>query len=212
MIIFFLTRAFSVEEVREVIWYSDGDKSPGPDGFNFKFLKVCWDIIKIDIMNFLHEFFESATLPKAFTASFLTLIPKKDHAQALSEYRPICLVTSMYKLLSKIMAGRLKQVLGKLISKVQSAFVPNRQILDGVLVINELLDLAKRRKDKCLFFKVDFERAYDTVNWQFLDYMLGRMGFADRWRRWIQACVFHSSMSVLVNGRPLGSYAKSGGQ
>jgi hypothetical protein len=70
-------------------------------------------------------------------------------------------------------------VIGKLISKVQSAFVPNRQILDGVLVINELLDLAKRRKDKCLMFKVDFERAYDTVNWQFLDYMLGRMGFAD---------------------------------
>jgi hypothetical protein len=85
----------------------------------------------------------------------------------------------MYKLLSKILAGRLKHVIGKLISKVQSAFVPNRQILDGVLVINELLNLAKRRKDKCLMFKVDFERAYDTVNWQFLDYMLGRMGFAD---------------------------------
>jgi hypothetical protein len=88
-------RAFSEEEVREIIWSSDGDKSPGPDGFNFKFLKVCWNIIKVDIMNFLHEFFVSAKLPKAFTASFLTLIPKKDHPQALSEYRPICLVTSM---------------------------------------------------------------------------------------------------------------------
>jgi hypothetical protein len=115
----FLLRAFSVEEVREVIWSSDGDKSPSPDGFNFKFLKVCWDIIKNDVMNFLHEFFASATLPKAFTASSLTLIPKKDHPQALSEYRPICLITSMYKFLSKILAGRLKQVLGTLISKVQ---------------------------------------------------------------------------------------------
>jgi exonuclease III len=201
-----LMKAFTVEEVREVIWSSDGDKSPGPDGFNFKFLKVCWDIVKDDIMNFLHEFFVSATLPKAFTASFLTLIPKKDHPQTLSEYRPICLVTSMYKILSKILAGRLKQVLGKLISNVQSAFLPNRQILDGVMIVNELIDLAKRRKDKCLLFKVDFERAYDTVNWQFLDYMMRRMGFVEGWRKWISACVFNSSMSVLVNGSPTSDF------
>ncbi|GAU13879.1 hypothetical protein TSUD_262060 [Trifolium subterraneum] len=90
--------------------------------------------------------------------------------------------------------------MGKLISEVQSAFLPNRQILDGVLIVNELIDLAKRRKDKCLFFKVDFEPAYDTVNWNFLDYMLTRMGFAEGWRRWIRACVFQSSMSVLING------------
>jgi hypothetical protein len=199
-------RAFSLEEVKEVIWCSDGNKSPGPDGFNFKFLKVCWDIIKHDIMNFLNEFFGSATLPKAFTASFLTLIPKKDHPQALSDYRPICLISSMYKILSKLLAGRLKHVLGKLISHNQSAFIPDRQILDGVLVVNELIDLAKRRKDKCLFFKVDFERAYDTINWQFLDYMMSRMGFADGWRRWIKACVFNSSMFVLVNGSPTADF------
>ncbi|MCI07590.1 LINE-1 reverse transcriptase like, partial [Trifolium medium] len=142
----------------------------------------------------------------AITASFLTLIPKKDHPQALSDYRPICLVSSLYKILSKVLAARLKKVLGKVISKVQSAFLPNRQILDGVLVVNELLDLAKRRKDKCLFFKVDFERAYDTVNWNFLEYMLVRMGFAEGWRRWIRACVFQSSMSVLVNGSPTADF------
>jgi hypothetical protein len=201
-----LMAPFSVVEVKEAIWSSDGSKCPGPDGFNFKFLKVCWDIIKGDIMDFLHEFFSSANLPKAFTASFLALIPKKDHPQGLADYRPICLISSMYKILSKILAGRLKLVMGKIISKVQSAFLPNRQILDGVLVVNELLDLAKRRKDKCLMFKVDFERAYDTVNWNFLDYMLGRMGFADGWRRWIRACVFQSTMSVLVNGSPTGDF------
>ncbi|PNY01857.1 cysteine-rich receptor-like protein kinase, partial [Trifolium pratense] len=197
-----LMAPFSLEEVREVIWCSDGNKCPGPDGFNFNFLKACWDIIKGDIMEFLSEFHGNAFLPKAITASFLTLIPKKDHPQALSDYRPICLVSSLYKILAKVLATRLKKVLGKLISKVQSAFLPNRQILDGVLVVNELLDLAKRRKDKCLFFKVDFERAYDTVNWNFLDYMMVRMGFAEGWRRWIRACVFQSSMSVLVNGSP----------
>jgi exonuclease III len=158
-----LTAPFSLEEVREAIWCSDGNKCPGPDGFNFNILKACWEIIKGDVMAFFSEFHSNAILPKAFTASFLTLIPKKDHPQALSDYRPICLVSSLYKILSKVLATRLKKVLGKLISKIQTAFLPDRQILDGVLVVNELLDLAKRRKDNCLMFKVDFERAYDTV-------------------------------------------------
>ncbi|PNX59439.1 cysteine-rich receptor-like protein kinase, partial [Trifolium pratense] len=153
-------------------------------------------------MNFLHEFHSQAILPKAITASFLALIPKKDHPQVLSDYRPICLVGCLYKIVSKVLAARLKQVLGKLISECQSAFLPNRQILDGVMIVNELIDLAKRRKDKCLLLKVDFERAYDTVNWSFLEYMMLRMGFALGWIKWIRACIFNSSMSVLVNGSP----------
>ncbi|GAU47952.1 hypothetical protein TSUD_06860 [Trifolium subterraneum] len=160
---------FSIDEVREVVWNSDRNKCPSPDGLNFNFLKVCWNVLKGDIMEFLAEFHKNAVLPKAITASFLALIPKKDHPQALSDYRTICLVSSLYKILSKVLAVRLKKVMAKLISEVQSAFLPNRQILDGVLVVNELIDLAKRRKDKCLFFK-------------------------------IRACVFQSSMSVLVNG------------
>ncbi|CAJ2637088.1 unnamed protein product [Trifolium pratense] len=201
-----LLAPFTLEEVREVVWSSDGNKCPGPDGFNFNFLTTCWEIVKFDIMDFFSEFYNKSSLPKAITASFIALIPKKDHPQVLSDYRPICLVSSLYKILSKVLAARLKKVLGKLISKVQSAFLPNRQILDGVLVVNELLDLAKRRKDKCLFFKVDFERAYDTVNWNFLEYMMVRMGFAEGWRQWIRACVFQSSMSVLVNGSPTGDF------
>jgi exonuclease III len=195
-----LMAPFSVDEVREVIWSCDGNKCPGPDGYNFNFLKSCWEIIKCDIMEFMAEFHKNAVLPKAITASFLALIPKKDHPQVLSDYRPICLVSSLYKILTKVLAARLKKVMGNLISEVQSAFLPNRKILDGVLVVNELIDLAKRRKDKCLFFNVDFERACDTVNWNFLEYMLIRMGFTEGWRRWIRACVFQSSMSVLVNG------------
>ncbi|CAJ2667257.1 unnamed protein product [Trifolium pratense] len=197
-----LLSPFSVEEVREVVWNSDGNKCPGPNGFNFNFLKTCWDILKTDVMEFLNEFHSSASLPKAITASFLTLVPKKDNPQVLSDYRPICLVGCLYKILSKVLAARLKKVIGKLISDCQTAFVPNRQILDGVLVVNELIDFAKRRKDNCLLLKVDFERAYDTVNWNFLEYMMRRMGFAQRWLKWMRACIFTSSMSVLVNGSP----------
>ncbi|KAK2445689.1 hypothetical protein QL285_016591 [Trifolium repens] len=99
-------------------------------------------------MDFFHEFHANAFLPKAMTASFLTLIPKKDHPQGLFDYHPICLIGSIYKILSKALANRLKKVLGNLISSCQSTFLPQRQILDGVVVLNEIIDLAKRRKDE----------------------------------------------------------------
>ncbi|KAK2445049.1 hypothetical protein QL285_016023 [Trifolium repens] len=197
-----LLAPFAEEEVKETIWSCDGNKSLGPDGFNLNFFKSCWAIVKQDIMNFLTEFHNNAFLPKAYTASFLTLVPKKDHPQELVDFRPICLIGSLYKILSKLLANRLKRVMGKLISKCQSDFLPQRQILDGVLVLNELIDLAKRRKDKCFLFKVDFERAYDTVSWRFLEGMMIKMGFAEGWLNWMRACIFESSMSVLVNGSP----------
>ncbi|PNX75860.1 cysteine-rich receptor-like protein kinase, partial [Trifolium pratense] len=202
-----LLAPFDEAEVKDTIWSCDGNKSPGPDGFNLNFFKVCWHIVKKDVMNFLGEFHEKAVLPKALTASFLTLVPKKDHPQDLFDYRPICLIGSVYKILSKILANRLKRVLEKLISKCQSAFLPQRQILDGVVVLNEVIDLAKRRKDSCLLFKVDFERAYDTVSWSFLERMMIKMGFSEGWLTWMRACIFESSMSVLINGSPTEDFA-----
>ncbi|GAU30676.1 hypothetical protein TSUD_39000 [Trifolium subterraneum] len=101
--------------------------------------------------------------------------------------------------------------MGKLISKSQSAFLPHRQILDGVVVLNEIIDLAKKRKDKCLLFKVDFERAYDTINWSFLERMMIKMGFAEGWLKWMRACIFQSFMFVLVNGSPTKDFDVSKG-
>ncbi|GAU39170.1 hypothetical protein TSUD_372700 [Trifolium subterraneum] len=189
-------------EVKDIVLNCDGNKSPGPDGFNLNFFKACWYIVKNNVMAFLREFHEHAILPKAVTASFLTLAPKKDHPHVLFYYRPICLIGSLYKIISKLLANRLKWVLGKVISNCQSAFLPQRQILDGVVVLNEIIDLAKRSKDECLLFKVDFERAYDTVNWGFLGRMMVKMGFTEGWLKWMRACIFESSMSILVNGSP----------
>lgn len=207
----FLLTPFSEEEIKEVIWNSDGNKSPGPDGFNFNFIKKEWDLLKQDVSSFVSEFHQNAILPKGITTSFLALIPKNNHPQTLSEYRPICLISSLYKILSKILAARLKQVLGKVISPCQTAFIPGRQILDGVVVLNELIDLIKKRRDKCMFLKVDFEKAFDSVSWKYLEYMLNWMGFHEKWIKWMRACVFSSSMSVLVNGSPTEDFEVSKG-
>lgn len=112
-----LTAPFSVEEVKEVIWESDGNKSPGPDGFNLNFYKGCWDVVERDVMNFFNEFSVTGVLPKAMCASFITLIPKSLNPQELNDYRPIYLIGSLYKILAKVLAGRFKKVLRKVISE-----------------------------------------------------------------------------------------------
>lgn len=80
-------------------------------------------------------------------------------------------------------------VMDSLISGSQPAFIKGRMLMNGVVAVNEVVDLAKRTKAECLIFKVDFEKAYDSVSWGFPDYMLHRFGFDSRWRKWMRSCV-----------------------
>lgn len=97
---------------------------------------------------------------------------------------------------------RLKRVLNSLILENQYAFVPGRQMLDGVLVANEIVDYAPRTKKESLLFKVDFDKAFDRVSWDFLRYMMKRMGFRSIWLKWMEAIVFTSHFFVLINKSP----------
>lgn len=92
------------------------------------------------------------------------LIPKKENPQKVGDYRPISLIGCMYKVLAKLLATRLRNVMNLLISENQTTFVKNRQILDGVLIANELVDDAKKRRKKVVMLKVNFQKAYDSVD------------------------------------------------
>ena len=96
-----------------------------------------------------------------------------DCPQSLNDFRPISLVGSLYKILAKLLANRLRQVIGSVISEAQSAFVKNRQILDGILIANEVVDEARKAKKDLMLFKLDFEKAYDSVDWEYLDSVMG---------------------------------------
>jgi hypothetical protein len=197
-----LTAIFSMEEITEAVKDCDGSKSPGPDGFNFTFIKEFWDLIKVDIRIMFDQFHGNACLPKGMCSYFLTLIPKVASPQSLGDFRPISLLGCLYKLIAKVLAARLAKVVGELIPSTQSAFLKGRQLVDGVVVVNEVIDFAKKSGRECLILKVYFEKAYDSVDWGFLDYMLCRFGFGEKWRAWMKACVCSGNMSVLVNGRP----------
>ncbi|XP_019451799.1 PREDICTED: uncharacterized protein LOC109353895 [Lupinus angustifolius] len=129
----------------------------------------------------------------------------------IEDFRPISLVNSLYKILSKILASRLKLVSGSLISDSQATFIQNRSILDAVVVINEVIHSAKKGREGCLILKVDFEKAYDSVDWGFLDYMLSQCGFPSSLRRWVRNCLSYTSMHVLVNGSPTDQFLVSRG-
>ncbi|GKV28903.1 hypothetical protein SLEP1_g37891 [Rubroshorea leprosula] len=170
-----------------------------------------WETLKEDVMGYFSEFHNAGRIVKGANASFLALIPKVDNPQKIEEYRPILLINLMYKMLSKVLANRLKTVMDDLIGEQQSAFMGGRQLVDCVMVANEVLDEARRKKIKGFCFKVDFEKAYDRVSWAFLDYMLRRMGFNHVWCQWMKECMQSASISILVNGGTTKQFSPSRG-
>ncbi|GKV11959.1 hypothetical protein SLEP1_g23168 [Rubroshorea leprosula] len=206
-----LMAEFSEDEIKEAVWDCDSSKSPGPDGFNFRFVKAMWEDIKADVVGFVQEFHRNGKLVRGSNASFIVLIPKVDNPQKIEEYRPISLIGVMYKIITKLLDNRLRKVLPKIIGEQQMAFIGGRQLVEGAVVANEIIDEAKRKKMKSFLFKVDFEKAYDKVCWEFIDYMLMRMGFSITWRKWIQECLRSSTVSVLVNGSPTKQFTVSKG-
>ena len=126
--------------------------------------------------------------------------------QKLNDFRPISLVGSLYKILAKLLANRLSRVIGKVVSETQTAFVHDRQIMDGLLIANEAVDEARKLKKELMLFKVDFEKAYDLINWIYLETVMSQIGFPTLWRKWKKECIGTASASMLVNGSPTAEF------
>lgn len=153
-----LSGIFTMEEAEEAVESCEGNKAPGPDGFNFNFIKKYWGTIKQEVWDMVQEFFVTGKLPKMFSSYFLALVPKCKNPQGLGEYRPISLLGCIYKILAKMLAGRLKKVMSSIIATNKSAFSPNRFILDGVLIINEVVDFAKKWGESVSFLRLTSKR------------------------------------------------------
>ena len=153
----------------------------------------------------------SGTFQRSLNSTFLLLLPKKERAEDLRDFRPISLVGSVYKLLAKVLVNRLKLVMGEVISDSQQAFVHGRQILDAVLIANEALDSRLKDNIPGLLLKMDIEKAFDHVNWDFLMEVMSKMGFGHRWINWMKWCCSMATFSILINGSPSGFFRSSRG-
>ncbi|GJW96580.1 RNA-directed DNA polymerase, eukaryota [Tanacetum coccineum] len=196
----------SKDEVKRAVWDCGTDKAPGPDGFTFGFYRRFWKVIENDVFDAVNHFFTYGDIPKGCNSSFIALIPKIPDANVVKDFRPISLIGSLYKIIAKILANRLVVVLGDIVNEVQSAFIADRQILDGPFILNEVLQWCKSKKKQSLIFKVDFEKAYDSVRWDFLDEVLKKFGFGDKWCTWIQSCLRSSRGSIIINGSPTAEF------
>ncbi|XP_071708379.1 uncharacterized protein [Rutidosis leptorrhynchoides] len=201
-----LEEEFTEKEVFVAICECSSSKAPGPDGYNFKFFKKFWDLIKVDLINALKWFWAKGEISKGCNASFITLVPKKSDPIGLSDFRPISLIGCYYKILAKILSIRLRKVVPYIVGDEQSAFLKGRFILDGALIINETVDFLSKHRKKSAIFKVDFEKAFVSLDWDFLMVIMEKMGFGEKWRGWILACLKSASILVLVNGSPTNEF------
>jgi len=117
-----MVEVFSEKEVKEAVWMCEGTKSPGPDDFNFNFIKSNWETLKVDIMEAVYSFQESGVFPKGCNASFIALVPKVKDPIMIDQFRPISLVGAMYKIITKVMSHRIKNILPLVIDENQPAF------------------------------------------------------------------------------------------
>ena len=195
---------FTEEEISRVIFQLDRDEALGPYGFTITVFQDCCDVIKEDLVRVFAEFHRSRIINRSTNTSFIVLLPKKNPTKKILDFRPISLITCLYKIITKVLSGQLRGVLYETIHSTQGAFVQGRQILDVALIVNEIVDKKRRSREEGVVFKIDFEKAYDHVRWDFLDHVLEKKGFGPRWRTWMKGCLSTVSYAVLVNGNAKG--------
>ncbi|GJR04155.1 putative RNA-directed DNA polymerase, eukaryota, reverse transcriptase zinc-binding domain protein [Tanacetum coccineum] len=197
-----LDAPFTSKEIKDSVWDCGGGKAPGPDGFTLKFIKHYWGSIGTHFIEMVKRFKTDGFIPRGCNSSFIALVPKKQDPLYINDYRLISLIGCQYKVIAKVLATRLQKVVHSVVSEVQTAYVKGRQIIDGPLMVNEIISWASKRNERLFLFKVDFEKAFDSLDWNFLDNVMQQMGFSHNWRKWIRGCLTSSFSSVIVNGSP----------
>ena len=160
--------------------------------------------MKKDITQLFADFHEDKVNISRINYGIITLLLKKSDASTIQQYRPICLLNCLYKLITKSLTIRVEKIAEKLIHTNQSASMKGRNIMSGIMILHE----TKRKKQLGIILKLDFEKTYDKVKWTFLFECLAARGFSPKWRRWIEQVVSGGTVSVKLNDL-IGPYLKS---
>uniref|UniRef100_A0A2N9I899 Reverse transcriptase domain-containing protein n=1 Tax=Fagus sylvatica TaxID=28930 RepID=A0A2N9I899_FAGSY len=200
-------------EVKEALWSLKPFKAPGPDGLHAGFFQRYWGSVGDAVFKEVSHIFDTGCMPEFLNQTLLTLIPKCPGADCLGNFRPISLCNTLYKVVTKIIVKRLRVALPKLVSPLQTAFVPGRKGIDNMILVQELVHTmgTKKGKEGYMAIKIDLEKAYDRLEWHFIRDILLLFNFPASMIKLILSCVSSSSISVLFNGGKLEEFKPSRG-
>jgi hypothetical protein len=198
-----LCKEFSDDEIGDALFQIGPLKAPGPDGMPGRFFQRNWAVMKDDVIKAVKKFFMNGVIPEGLNDTVIVLIPKGNIPERLEDYRPISLCNVVYMIISKCLVNRLRPFLDDLISETQSAFVPGRLITDNAVIAFESfhkIQRSKNPKDTHCTYKLDLSKAYDRVDWEFLERILWKMGFCTTWINWVMNCVCSVRFCIRING------------
>ncbi|KAL2900389.1 hypothetical protein RDABS01_025471 [Bienertia sinuspersici] len=200
-----LIAPFIKDEIKKAMFSIHGDKAPGPDGFGSYFYKDNWEIVGDQTCEAVLSFFDSGKLLKEVNSTFLSLIPKVTCPFDVSEFRPIAYCNTIYKCITKLICVRLKEVLPELIAENQGASVHGRYIVHNIMVCQDLVRKygSKNTTPSCMI-KLDLRKAYDTVEWSFVEEMLRGLQFPEKFITSVMECITTPQFSLVLNGIPHG--------
>jgi hypothetical protein len=197
-----LEAPFTLQEAKDAVWSMRTDSSPGPDGFGPAFFRTFWDVVSPDLMAFLQDFFDGVAPLDGLNRAFISLLPKKDVVLTADGFRPISLQNCVMKVVTRILTTRLQRFIERLISFEQSGFVKGRSIVDNFLYAADVSQSCQTRGTPAVVLKLDFKKAFDSVNWAALDAILEARGIGPLFRSWISTILSTGRTAILLNGVP----------
>lgn len=197
-----LVQQFNEEEIYSAVKQLGENQASGPDGIPNEFMQCHWTDIKGEVVRLVQDFFDERLDLVSINRANIILVPKKETPQTVHDYRPISVINAVPKLISKLMANRLRRVLPDLISPRQTAFIKDRQITENFNATREVLQHLHKANRQAIFAKLDFKKAFDSVSWAFLESVLKARGFHPKWIRWTMHILATASSRVVINGKP----------